>query len=126
MKSFVLSMFTLPAVLAGTPVFAQAQVQPVAATGYADGTYTGPSANAYYGNVQLAVIIQGGRITGFRLLDYPSHTGTSQRINQQALPMLAQEVLTAQSGQVDFISGATLSSEAFVQSVGGALSQARL
>jgi uncharacterized protein with FMN-binding domain len=101
-----------------------AQVLPMARGAYTDGTYTGPSANAYYGNIQLVVIVQGGRIASFRLLDYPSHTGTSQEINRQALPMLAQEVLTAQSDRIDFISGATLSSEAFLQSLSGALRQA--
>lgn len=122
MKSLALSMLALPAVLFPIPALAQAQ-QTVSA-GYTDGTYTGPSSNAYYGNIQLAVIIKGGRITGFKLLDYPSHTGTSRMINQQALPILAQEVLAAQNEVVDFVSGATLSSQAFLQSLTGALSQA--
>ena len=122
MKSLVLSMLALP--LAAAPFSVLAQAQPIASAAYADGAYTGPSANAYYGNIQLVVVIQGGRIAHFRLLDYPSHTGTSRAINQQALPILAQEVLTAQSSQVDFVSGATLTSEAFLQSLSGALHQA--
>ena len=84
----------------------------------------GPSASAYYGNVQLKVTIKNGQVVGFSLLDYPRHTSTSEAINRQALPMLAQEVLTAQSGSVNIISGATLSSEAFAQSVSGALAAA--
>ena len=87
----------------------------------ADGTYTGQSANAYYGDIQVQVVIQNGAITGFRLMSYPSHTGTSIAINRQALPILAQEVITAQSTQVDIVSGATLSSEAFLRSVESAL-----
>ena len=122
MKSFVLPILALPFAAPAVPVLAQAQL--ISSAAYTDGTYTGPSANAYYGNIQLVVVIQGGRIAGFRLLDYPSHTGTSQAINQQALPTLAQEVLTAQSDQVDVVSGATLSSEAFLRSLSGALRQA--
>ena len=86
-----------------------------------DGTYTGQTANAYYGNIQVQVVVQNGAIVGFRLLSYPSHTGTSIEINRQALPILAQEVVAAQNTQVDFVSGATLSSEAFLRSVASAL-----
>ena len=91
---------------------------------YADGTYTGPSVDAYYGNVQLQVSIHGGRVSGFNLLDYPRHTNTSVMINRQALPMLANEVITAQSAKVDIVTGATLTSEAFIRSVGSAIQQA--
>jgi len=122
MRSLALSLLALPAVFSPVPVLAQAQQ--AGSAGYTDGTYTGPSANAYYGNIQIAVVVTGGRITGFKLLDYPRHTGTSQMINQQALPILAQEVLAAQNEVVDFVSGATLSSQAFLQSLTGALSQA--
>ncbi len=88
---------------------------------FADGTYTGQSADAYYGNIQVQVVIQHGAIAGFKLLSYPSHTGTSIAINRQALPILAQEIVSAQSTQVDVVSGATLSSEAFIRSVASAL-----
>ena len=89
----------------------------------ADGTYTGQSANAYYGDIQVQVVIQNGAIAGFRLMSYPSHTGTSIAINRQALPVLAQEIIASQSTQVDTVSGATLSSEAFLRSVASALQQ---
>ena len=88
---------------------------------FADGTYTGQSADAYYGNIQVQVVIQHGAIAGFKLLNYPDHTGTSIAINREALPILAQEIISAQSTQVDFVSGATLSSEAFLRSVASAL-----
>ena len=92
---------------------------------YADGTYMGLKANAYYGNVQMQLTIKGHKIAGFRLLDYPQHTGTSIGINRQALPILVNEMIAAQSANVDIVSGATLTSEAFIQSVGSAFQQAR-
>ena len=52
------------------------------------------------------------------------HRGTSIAINSQALPMLRNEVIAAQSANVDIISGATLSSDAFIRSLNGALSKA--
>src|SRR5665213_2864590 len=69
----------------------------------ADGTYTGQSEDAYYGNVQVQVVVQNSAIVGFRLLSYPSHTGTSIAINRDALPILDQEVVAAQNAQVDFV-----------------------
>ena len=54
----------------------------------------------------------------------PSDRRTSVMINRQALPMLRDEVVQAQSANVDVISGATLTSEAFIRSIGGALQQA--
>ena len=93
-------------------------------SGYADGTYTGPVTDAYYGLIQIQAIVQGGRLVGIKVLQYPSDRRTSIAINHQALPMLRDEVVAAQSANVDIISGATLTSEAFIQSLGGALKQA--
>jgi uncharacterized protein with FMN-binding domain len=92
---------------------------------YKDGQYTGQVADAFYGNVQVKVIIQGGKITDVQWLDYPRDRRTSQEINSQATPWLKTEALQVQSAQVDIISGATLTSEAFIQSLGTALNQAQ-
>jgi uncharacterized protein with FMN-binding domain len=91
---------------------------------YKDGTYTGQSADAYYGNVQVQVVISGGKITDVRFLDYPHDAGTSRMINGQAMPLLKQEVITAQSGNVNGVSGASATSQAFYNSLQSALSQA--
>jgi uncharacterized protein with FMN-binding domain len=68
--------------------------------------------------------VQGGWLAGIKVLQYPSDRRTSVAINHQALPMLRSEVVAAQSAKVDIISGATLTSEAFIKSLGGALRQA--
>ena len=95
-----------------------------AAHGFVDGTYTGPVVDAYYGLIQIQAIVQGGRLVGINVLQYPSDRRTSVCINRQALPMLRDEVISAQSANVDIISGATLTSGAFIQSLGGALKKA--
>ncbi|TIT69666.1 MAG: FMN-binding protein, partial [Mesorhizobium sp.] len=82
----------------------------VAAHGYADGVYTGPAADAYYGIIQLQALVQGGRLTALKILRYPNDRRTSVNINRQALPMLRDEAISAQSADVDIISGATLTS----------------
>jgi uncharacterized protein with FMN-binding domain len=126
MKTIALSLLAIAAPLAAPAAAVAAAQQATATQGpvYADGTYTGPSVSAYYGNIQMGVTIKGGKVTNFQLLDYPHHTGTSYRINQQALPMLASEVLQAQSANVDIVSGATLTSEAFIRSLDAAFQQA--
>jgi uncharacterized protein with FMN-binding domain len=91
---------------------------------YKDGQYTGSVADAIYGNIQVKAIIQGGKITDVKFLQYPSDRSNSIYINQQAMPLLKQEAVQVQSAQVDIISGATDSSQAFVQSLSDALSQA--
>ena len=98
----------------------------VAASGsFADGIYTGPAIDAYYGIMQIQAIVQNGRLASIKVLRYPSDRRTSVAINRQALPMLRDEVISAQSAKVDIISGATLTSEAFIMSLRGALRQAR-
>ena len=109
-----------------TPVRVTPASMTVAAGGgsYADGAFTGPAVDAYYGLVQIQAIVQNGRLVGIKVLRYPSDRRTSVAINRQALPMLRDEVITAQSANVDIISGATLTSEAFIRSLHAALSQA--
>ncbi len=91
---------------------------------YKDGTYKGSVANAYYGNVQVAVTISGSKITDVKFLQYPNSHQTSVIINQQAMPYLKQETIQSQSSNVQIISGATFTSQAFQQSLQSALSQA--
>lgn len=92
---------------------------------YKDGTYTGSTADAYYGNIQVQVTISGGKITDVAFLQYPNDNGTSQFINSQAMPMLKSEAIQAQSASVDVVSGASDSSQAFQQSLSNALQQAQ-
>ena len=91
---------------------------------YRDGRSTGSAFDAYYGVVQVQAVISGGRVVAVNVLRYPSHSRTSRSINSQALPRLEQEVISAQSADVHAVSGATLTSDAFVRSMDEALRQA--
>src|SRR6516225_4130862 len=55
----------------------------------------------------------------------PMERARSNFINSQAIPMLNQEALQAQSSQVNVISGATLTSEAYIASLHSALKKAK-
>ncbi|MFI0732118.1 FMN-binding protein [Streptomyces sp. NPDC021225] len=88
------------------------------------GTYTGSTINTRYGPVQLAVTFSKGKITAVRAVQTPSGDGRSQQIASYAVPQLTSETLTAQSAQIDAVSGATYTSEGYVQSLQSALDKA--
>lgn len=93
-------------------------------TSYKDGVYTGNVSDAIYGYYQVRAIITNGRITDIQFLQFPNDRENSIFINSQSMPILKQEAITAQSANVDIVSGATDSSIAFRESLQSALSQA--
>jgi len=94
------------------------------ASQYKDGTYTGSVISAYYGNVQVQAVIQNGNIITVNFLQSPDENPNSINVNQQAMPYLKQEAIQAQSSNVSIITGATFTSQAFIQSLANALNQA--
>lgn len=120
---------TSPAAPAKTPVQTQpapqspSQSQPTGA--YRDGAYVGIRADAYYGNVQVKAVIQNGQLADVQFLDHPQDRNQSIMINNYAMPRLTYEAIQAQSAKVNAISGATLTSRAFVQSLTSALALAK-
>lgn len=93
---------------------------------YRNGSYTGNSMDAYYGNVQVKAVISGGKITDVQFLDYPQGRSTSVRINSRAMPYLTSEAISLQDSNVNTVSGASFTSAAFRKSLASALSQARI
>jgi len=91
---------------------------------YKDGNYTGSVEDAFYGNVQVSATVSGGKLTDVTFLQYPNSHSDSVMINQQAMPLLRQEAIQKQTAQVDIISGATFTSQAFIQSLASALALA--
>jgi uncharacterized protein with FMN-binding domain len=89
-----------------------------------NGAFAGQVFDAYYGDVQVQAKVSGGCVTSIEVLQYPADRRTSRRINDQALPLLQSEVIQAQSGKIDAITGATLTSRAYIRSLRDALSQA--
>jgi uncharacterized protein with FMN-binding domain len=88
-----------------------------------NGVFTGPAVEMEYGPVQVAIDVQGGKITDLKALQYPVDRPRSQFINSQAVPLLRSEVLQAQSANINLISGATFTSQAFANSLQAAIGQ---
>ncbi|WP_182899297.1 FMN-binding protein [Microbispora sp. H10830] len=89
-------------------------------------TLTGDSADTRWGPVQVAIVISGGKMAGIKVLDAPANNHRDIRINNEALPILNEEALTAQSAQIDTVSGATYTSEGYIRSLQSALDKAGL
>lgn len=86
-------------------------------------TYAGPSEDMEWGPVQVSIVVKGKHITDVTA-SAPTERSRSAFINEQALPMLRQEVLQAQNASIDLISGATLTSEAYDASLQAAIDRA--
>lgn len=86
-------------------------------------TVVGSSVQTRYGPVQVSVTFTQGQITDVQTLQAPGGHRESVQINARATPILAQEVIAAQSAQIDTVSGATYTSEAYAESVQAAIDQ---
>jgi uncharacterized protein with FMN-binding domain len=89
-------------------------------------TVTGDSADTRWGPVQVRLTVASRRITKVTLADYPQNNRRDEEINARALPILVQETLRAQSAEIDMVSGATVTSEGYVESLQSALDKAGL
>ena len=88
-------------------------------------TIQGPSVSMQWGPIQVTVEVKGKKILDISAT-YPTERPRSQFINSQAIPWLRQEVLQAQSANVQLIGGATMTSEAYAQSLQAALTQGKI
>jgi uncharacterized protein with FMN-binding domain len=87
-------------------------------------TVTGEAAQTSWGPVQVQLELTGSTISKVTVLQYPSGNGKDQEINSYALPILTQETISAQGSDIDMVSGATVTSGGYVQSLQSALDQA--
>ena len=89
-------------------------------------TYTGDVAQTRWGPVQVEITVKSGTITAVDVVQYPTENHKDAEINDYALPVLVQDTLQAQSAKIDMVSGATVTSDGYVESLQSALDQAGL
>jgi uncharacterized protein with FMN-binding domain len=97
---------------------------PVAGPPAAAGSVTGPVVPYGYGELATRVTVTSGRITAVTVPVLKTGEQFSQQLSNQAIPVLRNEVLSAQSARIQAVSGATYTSEAYAQSVQAALDKA--
>ena len=113
-----------PATASETVVAAPAAPQPTG-SGTAT-TVTGSTASTRWGDGQVSITVTDGKITAVDVPEYPTGNGKDREINADALPVLTQETLAAQSADIDMVSGATVTSQGYLQSLQSALDKAGL
>jgi len=79
-----------------------------------------------YGNVQVQITVTSGKITAAEVLQVPWNDRHDQMINSAAVPVYNQEAVSAQSAQIDVVSGATYTWDGYTQSLQSAIDQAHL
>jgi uncharacterized protein with FMN-binding domain len=84
---------------------------------------TGDDVQYRYGDIELKVTEQGTRITEVQVVQNDGVDPHSDEINSQAVPILGSQTMSAQSANIDGVTGATFTSEAYVQSLQSALDQ---
>ena len=89
-----------------------------------NGTFTGPSVNVNYGNVQVKITVVNGRITDAVAVKAP--TGKNDRWTNMAVPILKAQTLKAQSANIQGASGASYTSYGWFTSLQGAIALAGL
>jgi uncharacterized protein with FMN-binding domain len=86
-------------------------------------TVTGKVANTAYGPVQIQLVVKSTKIVKVSVLQQPTTTAHDIQIGQFAFPRLISETLAAQSAKVDAVSGATYTSQGYIQSLQSAVDQ---
>ena len=98
-----------------------AQESPQGGTaGAGSGTVDGNVAQTQYGNVQVRLTVSNGKITKAEAIQAPKG-GTSDQKTALSIPKLTKETVTAQSAQIDAVSGATYTSNGYKQSLQSAI-----
>jgi uncharacterized protein with FMN-binding domain len=117
-----------PSASAGSPTSptASASKTTSAGSGAKSGTFTGAAESNPFGEVQVQAVLSGGKLTNVVVLQVPDRSGYEDQIVQDAIPELKSEALSAQSANIDVVSGATYTSQGYAESLQSALDQAGL
>jgi uncharacterized protein with FMN-binding domain len=101
-----------------TPAATTVPSTPVASGPCEGQTVDGPSVNTRWGPVQVeAIVSASGQICDVGAIRSPDSHRRSVRINEEALPILHDQVMKAQSADIRGVSGATVTSEGYVRSL---------
>ncbi|MEH0653979.1 FMN-binding protein [Streptomyces scabiei] len=96
----------------GTTTTVTAEPAPSASAAAGSTVVKGPTVETEKGPVQVQATFRGTKITAVSMLQQPDHPQT-----EAAVPVLIEETLTAQSADIDTVSGATITSDAYRKSL---------
>jgi len=88
-------------------------------------TIKGPVVRTLFSNVQVAAVIQDGRLVDVLPVIMPNIDDRSHKLTVLAEPILRREAISAGSAKIQGVSGASYTSSAYMKSLQGALDQVR-
>ena len=88
-------------------------------------SFTGATVQTPYGDVQVRAVVTGKRLVDVVALRLTDSSGRSVSISAQAAPILRREAIAAGSAHIDTVSGASYTSQAYIESLQSALDAAR-
>jgi uncharacterized protein with FMN-binding domain len=86
----------------------------------------GDAVDTQFGPVQVKISVRAGKVVSATAVEYPTSSPRDQEINSYAIPQLEQETIGVSSAGIDMVSGATFTSEGYLQSLQSALNKAGL
>ncbi|MEI6620630.1 MAG: FMN-binding protein [Actinomycetes bacterium] len=89
-------------------------------------TYTGDAVQIRWGDVQVQTTVVDGKVTAVTATSYPDNDRVSSQLSASAIPALEQQAVEAGSADIDGVSGASYTSQAFAESLQSALTKAGL
>ncbi len=89
-------------------------------------SFAGAAVPTRFGNVQVQITVVDKKITAATVLQIPNRDRKDVQINNRAVPILNAEAVQAQSADIDMVSGATVTSVAYIQSLQSAIDKAHL
>lgn len=104
---------------------AAGRAREVRTTPLAPGSVDGDPVTTRFGVVQVRIVVVDGRVGSAEAIQFPNRERHDQMINARAVPILNAEAVTTRGAGIDAVSGATLTSEGYVQSLQSAIDKAR-
>ena len=101
-----------------------APTTPAKPVGGVSGSFTGAVSVTRYGNVQVKITVENGKITDAQAVQVPS--GSSDRYTQMSVPVLRERTIAAQSANIQAVSGASFTSYGWYTSLASAIAKAGL
>jgi uncharacterized protein with FMN-binding domain len=87
---------------------------------------TGDPVQTRWGTVQVQITVSNGKIVQAKPVQEPDGNSHDLAVDEEAVPVLNQEAVSAQSAHIDAVSGATVTSDGYVQSLQSAIDAAHL
>jgi uncharacterized protein with FMN-binding domain len=86
---------------------------------------TGPLLATPFSSIQVRAELTRGRLSGVQTLSLTGADAHTRAINRRAEPILREEALLAGDADIDVVSGATYTSESWIESLRAAIRDAR-